>query len=566
MKKLKQQVRITALYCRLSRDDEYSGNSMSIQTQKAMLDLYAKEQGFTNCMYFVDDGFSGTNYNRPDFQRLLSMVEEGKVGVIIVKDLSRLGRDYLQTGYYRDVVFPEYDTRFIAINDNVDTANGDNEFAPFKDIINEWYAKDCSRKVRSAFRTKALNGEYTGGYPAYGYRKDPEDRHHLIPDEHAPIVQRMFRMALEGETCFHIAKALESEQIPTPRAYLMDEYGKYKANERVNHPYAWAKTTVYQILSNPIYLGKLVSQRYKTKSFKDKRIVQRPEEEWITVENTHEPLVDQATFDTVQARIQIKQPATWANSNNIFRGLLICGGCETRMIFSARKGRKSLGHFCCNKHRRYGGTECSSHYITLEQVRELLLNDIRAHASLATSDTDRYVEHLMHLSEQEWNGEKASYQKEAAQCQRRMTELDAILKKLYEDRVFGVISDERYAAMSADYEAESKKLKDRYYELQNLLDTYSRQSRDAREFAKLVERYTDITEVTEELLHTLIDKIVVHKKEVVDGEVIMRVDIYYRFIGKVGNADGEALKAPKIRRNTRLLAEAGVLPATRAEG
>ena len=560
MAKVKQQIRITALYCRLSRDDEFSGDSVSIQTQKAMLSQYAREQGFSNCEFFVDDGYSGTNYNRPDFQRMLGFVEDGKVAIVCVKDLSRLGRDYLQTGYYTEVIFPEHDTRFIAINDNVDTAKGDNEFAPFKNIINEWYAKDCSRKVRSAFRTKALNGEYTGGYPAYGYRKDPEDRHHLIPDEHAPIVQPMFQMALEGETCFHIAKALETEQIPTPRAFLMDAYGKYRANERVKHPYAWGKTTVRQILSNPIYLGHLVSQRYQTKSFKDKRIVPRPEDEWITVENTHEPLVDQSTFDTVQERIKIKQPATWENSNNIFRGLLICGGCNTRMVFSARKGRKSKGHFCCNKHRRYGGTECSNHYITLEQITELLLGDIRTHASLASADKDKYAEYLMHLSEREWNGERASYQKEADGCQRRMSELDAILKKLYEDRVFGIISDERYLAMSADFEAESKKVKDRYSELHSLLGTFTKQSHDVKKFAELVEKYTNITDVTEELLHTLVDKIVVHEKEVIDGKIVMRVDIYYRFIGKVGDKDGDALKAPNIRRNTKLLMEAGVLP------
>lgn len=338
----------------------------------------------------------------------------------------------------------------------------------------------------------------------------------------------------------------------------MNEFGKYVANERVKHPYAWVKGTVYRILSNPIYLGNLVSQRYQTKSFKDKRIVPRPEQDWITVENTHEPLVDQATFDTVQERIKIKQPATWANSNNIFRGLMICGGCNTRMVFSARTGRKSLGHFCCNKHRRYGGTECSNHYITLEQVRELLLGDIRTHATLAAADRDKYAEYLLRLSKRELNGEKASYQKEADGCQRRMTELEAIQKKLYEDRVFGIIPDDRYMAMSADYEAEAKKLKARYYELQTLLDTYSKQTNDIRSFTKLVEVYTDITEVTEELLHTLVDKIVVHEKEVVDGEIIMRVDIYYRFIGKVGDAEGEALKAPKIRRNTKLLMEVGV--------
>lgn len=230
------------------------------------------------------------------------------------------------------------------------------------------------------------------------------------------------------------------------------------------------------------------------------------------------------------------------------------------MVFSARKGRKSLGHFCCNKHRRYGGTECSNHYITLEQIQELLLCDIRTHASHPAADKDKYAEYLMRLSEQEWNGERASYQKEADGCQRRMTELDAILKKLYEDRVFGIIPDERYLALSADYEEESKRVKERYYELQGLLDTFTKQNRDVKKFAKLVETYTDITEVTEELLHTLVDKIVVHEKEVIDGQIVMRVDIYYRFIGKVGDKDGEALKAPNIRRNTKLLMETGVLP------
>lgn len=385
---LKQQIKITALYCRLSRDDEFSGDSSSISTQKKMLMQYAKENGFANCQFFVDDGFSGTNFNRPDFQRMLGMVKDGKVSTICVKDLSRLGRDYLQTGYFIEVVFPEYKTRFIAINDNVDSNGGDNEFAPFKNIINEWYAKDCSRKVRSAFHTKAINGEFTGGYPAYGYMKDPENKHHLIPDDHAPIVKRMFSLALNGTTCFHIAKQLEKEQVPTPRAFLRNEYGKYVTNNTVKHPYAWAKSTVYQILSNPVYLGKIVSQRYTTRSFKDKRIIERPESDWISVENTHEPLVDQETFDAVQERIKVKKPASWANSHNIYRGLLICGGCNTRMVFSARNGRKSKGHFCCNKHRRYGGTECSSHYITMEQIEEILLTDIRKHASLASEDKE----------------------------------------------------------------------------------------------------------------------------------------------------------------------------------
>lgn len=273
---------------------------------------------------------------------------------------------------------------------------------------------------------------------------------------------KMFRMALEGASCFRIAKTLEAEQIPTPKAYLCDKYGKYVEDMRVRHPCAWSKTTVHHILSNPIYLGKLVSCRYQTKSFKNKRIVPRPEEDWITVENTHEALVDEETFHTVQERIKIKQPATWANSDNKYRGLLVCGGCNTKMVFSSRKGRKSVGNFRYNKHRRYGGKECSSHYINVEQVEEILLGDIRRHAMLAAEDKDFYMEHLMKLSEHKWNGERSSYQKEADNRKRSLLEIDTLIQRLYKDNVlYHKISDERYASMSAAYEAESAALKSR---------------------------------------------------------------------------------------------------------
>ena len=516
MAKIKQQDRITALYCRLSRDDEYSGDSASIQTQKSILLRYAQDNGFLNCEYFVDDGFSGTNFNRPDFQRMISLVEQGKIGTVIVKDLSRLGRNYLMTGNYTEVIFPEYKVRFIAINDGVDSACGDNEFAPFKNIINEWYAKDCSRKVKSAFKAKALNGEYTGGYPAYGYRKDPEDRHHLVPDDHAPIVRRMFRMALEGVSCFHIAKALEEDEVPTPRAYLMDEFGKYKANERVKHPYAWAKGTVYRILSNPIYLGKLVSLRYQTRSFKDKRIIPRPEEDWITVDNTHEAIVDQATFDTVQKRISIKQPATWENSDNKFRGLVFCAGCNTRMVFSSRTGRKSKGHFCCNKHRRYGGKECSAHYITLEQLEAILLT------------------------------------KEMDTLRRRQEELNVILTQLYEDHALHRLPDDRYVDMSSKYSAEYCDIKTKISQLESSQSEYTDKAKNAADFARLVGQYTDIQTLSEKLLHTLVDRIAIHEKEEQDAEIIMKIDIYYRFIGNIGSESGDDIAAignSRVKKN-----------------
>ena len=440
MKKLKQQLRITALYCRLSRDDELSGDSMSIQTQKTMLERYAKEHGFSNIEWFVDDGYSGTNFNRPDFQRMLALVEDDKVAVVCVKDLSRLGRNYLQTGLYTEVIFPEHDTRFIAVNDNVDSDAGENDFAPFRNILNEWYARDCSRKVRAAFRNKALNGEYTAPYAPFGYRKDPADKHHLIPDERAPIVQRMFQMALEGNTCCAIAKELEREQVLTPRAYVMVHYGKYARGERQRHPYSWSEITVEHILRNPVYLGKMACQKGSTRSFKDKRRIDKPEDEWVIVENTHEPLVDQATFDTVRERLKVKKPISTFSPENIYRGLLFCGECHTRMVFSVAKpdsGRSSS--FCCNKYRRYGAKECSVHHITLNALNDIVLGDIRRHASLASANKDLYAEYLANVSERERDGERLSWQKELENSQRRLDELDMLIQRLYEDSVFGRI-------------------------------------------------------------------------------------------------------------------------------
>ena len=548
MKKLKQQLRITALYCRLSRDDELSGESMSIQTQKTMLERYAKEHGFSNIEWFIDDGYSGTNFNRPDFQRMLAMVEDDKVAVVCVKDLSRLGRNYLQTGLYTEVIFPEHDTRFIAVNDNVDSDAGDNEFAPFRNILNEWVAGDCSRKVRAAFRSKALNGEYTAPFSPFGYQKDPADKRHLIPDERAPIVQRMFRMALEGSTCHAIAKTLERERVLTPRAYIMTmtHHASYFREDRQRHPYAWSTITVEHILRNPLYLGKMVGQKATTRSFKDKRHIERPADEWVIVENTHEPLVDQATFDTVQERLKVKKPIATLNPDNIYRGLLYCGECHTRMVFSsARPESHSVSSFYCNKYRRYGKTGCSSHGVTLKALNDVVLEDIRRHASLASADKSLYAEYLANVSEREREGERSSWRKEQENCQRRLDELDTLIQRLYEDSVFGRIPAGRYETMSASYEEEAERLKERNAELLRKMDAWDKRNRGAGEFAELVARYADITELSAELLNTLIEKIEIHEKEIVDGRPVVRLEIYYRFIGSVGGDRGTGLMAKK---------------------
>ena len=303
--KEKQLQDITALYGRLSRDDEVGGESMSIQSQRAILGQYAKEHGFTNCQFFMDDGYSGTNFDRPAFTEMMELVEQRRVRTIIVKDLSRLGRNYLEVGRYTEVIFPENKVRFIAITDGVDSAAGDNEFAPFKNIINEWYAKDISRKVKSAFKAKALRGEYTGAYPPYGYDRDPNDRHKLVPNQYAWVIKEIFQMALAGKSCSIIAKELGEKQVLRPQAYLHEKFGTFASDIVLTYPYAWDHSTVRAILMNQVYIGNMVHFRTGTQNFKSKKMIWKPETDWVVVEGTHEALVDAETFWTVQERIKV---------------------------------------------------------------------------------------------------------------------------------------------------------------------------------------------------------------------------------------------------------------------
>ena len=551
MKQKKQQNRITALYCRLSRDDDLGTESMSIQSQKVILGQYAKDHGFTDCEFFVDDGYSGTNYDRPDFQRMIGLVEQGAVGTIIVKDLSRLGRNYLETGRYTEVIFPEYRVRFIAINDGVDSATGDNEFAPFKNIINEWYAKDISRKIKSAFQAKAAKGEFIGSFPPFGYQKSPVDKHKLIPDERAPYVKMMFQMALEGKSSAAIARALEQQRVLTPQAYIHEKFGATVAESTLLRPYSWSGNTVRGILSNQVYLGNMVHYRAKQRSFKDKRRDMLPKDEWVIVKNTHEALIDEQTFQTVQQRVNVKQPFTARNPDNIYRGLIYCGECGGRLAFNRKSSRDSKGRFTCAQNRRYGGKMCSCHYITLEQVNAVVLGDIRRHASLAAADTQRYAEYLARISRQGHTTDKTAWEKELTEANSRLAQLDTLLRRIYEDNVFGRLSDDRYAAMSASYEAETKQLKTRATELQGLLTKAKDQSNGIEEFARQVAQYTDITELSEELVHTLIERVVVHEKEKIGPRQTMRIEIYYRFIGNVDDGTGQRLEALKGKKGRK---------------
>lgn len=296
--KLKQQDKITALYCRLSRDDEYNGDSMSIQNQKELLLKFANDNGYFNTEFFVDDGYTGTNFDRPDFKRLIEAVEDGKIGTVIVKDLSRFGREYLQTGFYTEMFLPDNDVRFIAINDSVDSDDGDNDFAPFKNIINEWYAKDCSKKIRAVMKMKAQRGDCLTGIAPYGYMKDPNDKTKLIPSDRADYVKMMYRMAIEGCSCGEIATKMRSMNLPIPKADNYIGNGLENCASYSKYPYYWLKATVKTILLNPVYTGRTVALRYTNKSYKNKKRIERPEDEWVVTENTHEALVSREDYDS----------------------------------------------------------------------------------------------------------------------------------------------------------------------------------------------------------------------------------------------------------------------------
>ncbi len=344
----------------------------------------------------------------------------------------------------------------------------------------------------------------------YGYKKSPENKHKLIPDEHAPIVQRMYRMAMEGKSCGVIANILKKESIPTPGAYLRDKDGILRKDERVKYPYDWIQSTVRDVLMKEVYIGNIVSLRYTSKSFKDKRLVQRPEEDWIKVENTHEPLIDEETFYTVQKRISIKRPKYKPNPENIFRGLLFCGECGSSLVYKRENCKTGTAKYNCNLHVHRGKKYCTTHTVKAEDLKTIVTGDINHHILLSKKDKNAYIQQLVCQSDSKLNGEKILYQKEMNKISQRLDELNVLLQSMYEDKVFKRISEERYSSMSSNFEKEETELKERYNEIKTKLSQYTQQNKSAKDFADLIEQYTPIKELDEILLNTLIKKIIVH--------------------------------------------------------
>ena len=519
--------KITALYCRLSQDDMLDGESNSITNQKAILQKFAEDNGFPNPTFYVDDGVSGTTWERDGFKAMMADIEDGKVATVITKDLSRLGRDYLKTGELIEMVFPDYDVRYIAVNDNVDTAKSENELLAFKNIFNDWYARDCSKKIRAVFRAKGQSGKHLCP-PVYGYKKSDTDKNLWVIDETAAeVVRKIFKLCIEGYGPVQIARILTEQGIPTPTAYALSQgrdNGRHNAKT-----YRWGAQTICHILERLEYCGHTVNFKTHMKSYKIHKIVYNPQDEWQIFENTHEPIITQEMFDLVQELRKNKRRPQRSEVVNPFAGMVYCADCGEKMYLSRRKNeRPEQEHMRCSTYAK-DGDKCTVHYIRTCVLNEIVLGELNKLLASVRENEDEFVQTAMSNSVQRKSSELTKAKKTLKQAQKRIAELDRLFTRLYEDNVLGKISDERFAMMSAGYEDEENKLKATVQELTAYIDTAEQKSSDVTSFLQVVHRYERIEKLTPEIMHELIDKIIVHEADKSSGKRFQQIDIIYRF-------------------------------------
>ena len=524
-----------AIYCRLSQDDGSLGESGSIQTQKAILTQYCQEHHMEIVDCYCDDGWSGTNFDRPAFQRMIGDIEAGRVNTVIVRDLSRFGREYAQMGLYIEHYFEEKGVRFLSLAENIDSSQGLNNLVlPFTNVINSLYARQASEKTKAAHRARAKNGMFLGSRAPYGYQKDPNDRHHLIVDpEAAEVVKEIFRMFADGIGYVRMTKILRERNILNPQAYFnQNNPDYYKNSDYWRKPFDWHATSVRAILNNPVYLGKLTFGKTKTKGFFDKRRVPTEESDWIVVEHTHEPLVSQELWDTVHQMMKARRRENGSGHVQPFAGLVKCAGCGSSLNASYDKKKGKYTGFSCWVYKNYGKQRCTSHAIGWQTLNRLVLEDIRRNAQVAKLAAARYVGVLLRAKLEKEKGETVRAERELKKAEKRIGELDKILAKLYEDQALGKISEVRYQAMAPGYEAEQASLQERVSQLREQLAHTQEVQDNVEQFVPLIQKYTDIQELTPHILNELIEKIVVHEKKVEeDGSKSQMVEIHYKFVG-----------------------------------
>ena len=544
--------KITALYERLSRDDEASGDSNSIVNQKRYLEGYAADRGYSNIVHYTDDGWSGCNFERPAWKRLIADIEAGKVALVLAKDMSRIGRDYLQTGFYTEVLFRKFGVRFIAIGNGIDSSDpASSEFAPFVNIMSEWYLRDLSRKQRTAVRVKGESGKPTTNHAIYGYRKDPEDKFHwLIDEEAAAVVRRIFLLGVEGHGPYEIAAMLRDEKVQRPSCYLACHgLGPHKNTADMSRQYDWGGTTVSALLAKPEYMGHTVNFRSHKESYKDKRNVPNPEEDWLIFENTHEAIVDPETWRLAQRLKQTVRRTDSTGEANPLTGLVYCADCGHKMfnhkaVARAKKdGREAdpasglypFDHYNCSSYYQTRHRErptCTGHYINTHVLRTLILEAIQASSRYAITNPEEFMRKVWEASSIQQADAAKEQKRRLGKAERRVKELDALLKKLYESYATGKMPEKRYELLSADYEQEQADLERFIEEGRRDIAAFEEDTGRAEQFLELARKYTDFSVLTTPMINEFVDKIIVHAPDKSSGERVQEIEIYLKFIGK----------------------------------
>ena len=526
--------KITALYCRLSRDDELQGDSNSIKNQKSIMLKFAQDNRFLNTQFFVDDGYSGTTFERPAWKELMELVEDGKVGTVIVKDMSRLGRDYLRVGYYTEVVLPGADVRFIAINNGVDSATQqDSDFTPFLNIINEWYAKDTSKKIRAVFRAKGESGKPLCTTPPYGYLKDPADKDHWIIDEEAAaVVREIFQMCMNGMGPTTIAHALSARMIPVPSEHYRLK-GITVPSKPPNNPYRWQETTITGILKRMDYLGHTVNFKTHKKSYKSKKKVDNDPSEWMIFENTHEAIIDQDTFGIVQRIRDGRRRPTPMGEMPVLSGILFCADCGAKMYQVRGNGwPESKWHLVCATYRKIRGN-CSSHQVYNLEVERFILSHIQRLVKCVHQSEEEFVHLVMRQSYKESEKVLRDLSAQIDRANKRLVFLDELICRLYEDNVLGKIEDERYVKMVSAYEREQRELSQQITMFTDQHSSQRSQSVNTKYIISLAKKYDTVEELDARVIREFVSKVIVHRAEEIDGTWKQRIQVIYNGIGEI---------------------------------
>ena len=540
------------LYERLSRDDNLEGESYSIGNQKKLLAKVAKEKGYTNLVHFLDDGISGVTMDRPGFVEMICQLEQGKAAAVFVKDLSRLGRNYIEVGRLTEEFFPNHDIRLVAVSDNIDTAEGENELAPIRNLFNEWYARDISKKRRISNKIKGNAGEPMG-QPPYGYIKDPNDpKHWIVDDEAAQVVRRVYSMTLEGFGTEQIASQLEKDDVLTPRAYWLTKGIKRPGKGKQQPPTKWNSSTITKILSLQEYCGDILNFKTYSKSYKNKKRIDNDRENWVVFQDVHEAIIERAVYEQVQQkRGKIRKRRTNNGEHNMFSGLLVCADCGSNLHFHFNQGNPEIKYFNCSNYKGNRGTCTSTHYVRVDFLEEVVLGEIRRLTKFASLYEDEFVKAVIGHSQQAEQTDRKLKEKELKTLLARDEELDGLFERIYEDNVSGKLSDDRFAKMSRRYEDEQKELSEKIKKLRSEIEKQSSRSMTTDMFIGLVRKYTRARKLTPRMLNELIEKIEVFNAEKIDGVWEQRLRIHYNCVGTIEIPTVLPLPIPEVSVNTR---------------